>query len=328
MSQPLISVIVPVYNVEKYLDKCVRSIMNQTYRNLEIILVDDGSPDNCPAMCDAYAKEDPRIKVIHKENGGQADARNQGIDIASGEYIGFIDSDDFVDEDMYEYLIEIAQKEQADVVTCECYDYYAEKEILRHDCDFYEKTNRIDAIARVMESRKATLYVVDKLYRKEIFDNLRFRKGKTFEDAYIVVEILSKTKTVVFTNAQKYYYYHRLESTTSKPFNAKSFDVVEAYDYNADLCLKISPFLSEPALFRRCWSRFYVLDKMMLSDESYDHKAEKEYVAFLKANKSFILKSNLFTKGRKLSFAAMLISIKLYRKVVRYYTYRNITYHD
>ena len=103
---------------------------------------------------------------------------------------------------------------------------------------------------------------------------------------------------------------------------------MEAYDYNADMCLKISPCLSEPALFRRCWSRFYVLDKMMLSDEPYDYKLEENYINFLKVNRNFILKSNLFTKGRKLSFVALLVSVKLYRKVVRYHTHRNIICHD
>ena len=107
-SNPKISVIVPVYKVEKYLDKCVESIVNQTYKNLEIILVDDGSPDNCPAMCDEWAEKDERIRVIHKENGGLADARNAGMDIATGDYIGFVDSDDWIEPNMYEVLLKNA----------------------------------------------------------------------------------------------------------------------------------------------------------------------------------------------------------------------------
>ena len=102
---PLISVIVPIYNVEKYLDRCVDSIINQTYKNLEIILVDDGSPDNCPQMCDDYAKKDSRIKVVHKENGGLSDARNVGMEVATGEYVSFIDSDDYISLDCYETVL-------------------------------------------------------------------------------------------------------------------------------------------------------------------------------------------------------------------------------
>ena len=109
-NQSLISVIVPVYKVEQYLDKCVESIVNQTYRNLEIILVDDGSPDNCPAMCDGWAKRDYRIKVIHKANGGLSDARNAGVAVASGEFIGFVDSDDWVAQDYIEYLLSLLQE--------------------------------------------------------------------------------------------------------------------------------------------------------------------------------------------------------------------------
>ena len=116
-NNPKISVIVPVYKVEKYLDKCVESIVNQTYKNLEIILVDDGSPDNCPAMCDEWAEKDERIRVIHKENGGLADARNAGMDIATGDYIGFVDSDDWIEPNMYEVLLKNALKYDADIST-------------------------------------------------------------------------------------------------------------------------------------------------------------------------------------------------------------------
>ena len=114
-----ISIIVPVYKVEKYLDKCVNSIVGQTYKNLEIILVDDGSPDNCPAMCDEWAQKDSRIKVIHKKNGGLSSARNAGLDACTGDYIGFVDSDDWIEPDMYEYLLNIGMKNNADVSRCE-----------------------------------------------------------------------------------------------------------------------------------------------------------------------------------------------------------------
>lgn len=117
-SQPKISVIVPVYKVENFLDRCVESIVGQTYENLEIILVDDGSPDNCPSMCDKWAEKDRRIKVIHKENGGVSSARNAALDIVSGDYIGFVDSDDWIDPGMYEFLYENSQKYDADISYC------------------------------------------------------------------------------------------------------------------------------------------------------------------------------------------------------------------
>ena len=120
----LISVIVPIYNVEKYLERCVESIINQTYKNLEIILVDDGSPDNCPQMCDDYAKKDSRIKVVHKKNGGLSDARNAGMKVATGEYVSFIDSDDYISLDFYETLLETIVDNDSDIVECSVVKFY------------------------------------------------------------------------------------------------------------------------------------------------------------------------------------------------------------
>ncbi|HEL7541574.1 TPA: glycosyltransferase, partial [Enterococcus faecalis] len=125
---PKISIIVPVYNVEKYLEKCVRSILAQTFTDFELILVDDGSPDSSGAMCDQFAEQDERVKVIHKENGGLSDARNAGIEIATGEYLGFVDSDDYIADDMYELLYTNIVKEDADLSICGIYDVYEGKE--------------------------------------------------------------------------------------------------------------------------------------------------------------------------------------------------------
>ena len=124
---PKISIIVPVYNVEKYLEKCVRSILAQTFTDFELILVDDGSPDSSGAMCDQFAEQDQRVKVIHKENGGLSDARNAGIEIATGEYLGFVDSDDYIADDMYELLYTNIVKEDADLSICGIYDVYEER---------------------------------------------------------------------------------------------------------------------------------------------------------------------------------------------------------
>ena len=132
---PLISVIVPIYNVEKYLDRCVDSIINQTYKNLEIILVDDGSPDNCPQMCDDYAKKDSRIKVVHKENGGLSDARNVGMEVATGEYVSFIDSDDYISLDFYETLLETIVDNDSDIVECGVVKFYEDNSFDKYSDD-------------------------------------------------------------------------------------------------------------------------------------------------------------------------------------------------
>lgn len=135
MTHPKVSVIVPIYNVEKYLDECIVSLLNQTLEDIEIILVDDESPDNCPKMCDEYANKDKRVKVIHKKNGGLGFARNSGLDVATGEYVAFIDSDDFIDLDMIEHLYNVATEYNADEVRCGIKFYVGGKFTERHDVD-------------------------------------------------------------------------------------------------------------------------------------------------------------------------------------------------
>ena len=172
MDNPKISVIVPVYKVEKYLDRCVESIVNQTYKNLEIILVDDGSPDNCPAICDAWANKDERIKVIHKENGGVSSARNRGIDAATGDYIGFVDSDDWIEPDMYELLADNAKKYDADISRCGYFvdwpDHIAQ--VGNGGILLYED---IERRCEMLRSYHLVSALWNKIYRRELFEEER-----------------------------------------------------------------------------------------------------------------------------------------------------------
>ena len=167
--EPLISVIVPVYKVEQYLDECVQSIINQTYKNLEIILVDDGSPDRCPEMCDEYARQDSRIKVIHKPNGGLSSARNAGIDIARGEYIGFVDSDDYIAHDMYEKLYNAFEgTEKIFAVKCN-YKRLAEGKLQPHKWWPNENMNILPSEDYIMSmvSNEVSCFVWDMLIQRK-----------------------------------------------------------------------------------------------------------------------------------------------------------------
>ena len=186
----LISVIVPVYKVEQYLEKCVNSISVQTYSNLEIILVDDGSPDKCGDICDSLAKKDNRIKVIHKPNGGLSSARNAGIDIASGQYIGFVDSDDSIEPYMYENLLGLIKHDGTKLAVCAVNYIYedgkkANKAALGKNCtfDFYH------AMVEMNTHRLFDMGAWSKLYHKSLFDDLRFPVGKLSEDYYIMFKI-------------------------------------------------------------------------------------------------------------------------------------------
>ena len=238
MEKDLISVIVPVYNVEEYLEKCVNSIINQTYKNLEIILVDDGATDNSGKMCDEFAKKDARIKVIHKENGGLSDARNFGLDVATGEYIAFVDSDDFLKDDFYEYLIELKNKTNSDIVECNFIRAYEEEldifnfPVIKEDAII--TTSNVGALKLLMsdddEISTNSVVVWNKIYDKKLFDNIRFPKGKTHEDQFTTYRLLAKSKSFTTSNQFKYGYFQRKNSIVNKTFNIKRFDTFEAFD--------------------------------------------------------------------------------------------------
>ena len=208
MTETLISVIVPVYNVEKYLEECINSIINQTYKNLEIILVDDGATDNSGKMCDEFAKKDNRIKVIHKNNGGLSDARNAGIEIATGEYIQFVDSDDYIDFDMIELLYKNAKKYDTDISMCSHY-ILTEEECTPEGTGELNIYNRVQVLKEILLDEKVRSYAWNKLFAKELFKEIRFPKGKVFEDILTIPKLFDKAKKVVLDDQPKYYYRQR-----------------------------------------------------------------------------------------------------------------------
>ncbi len=202
MNEPLISVIVPIYKVEKYLTKCIDSIIVQSYKNLEIILVNDGSPDNCSQICDEYEKKDMRIKVIHKENGGLSSARNAGLDIANGEYIGFVDSDDSIHEDMYKVLYNNLVENNADISQCSIVLDDSEHTIEKQKTTIYSGVNFFKATVE----HKLSMTVWNNLYKAKIWSETRFLDGYYYEDVLAFPKIDAFNPKVVKTNLQLYRY--------------------------------------------------------------------------------------------------------------------------
>ena len=201
-----ISIIVPMYNVEMYLRKCIKSILQQTYKNIEVILVDDGSPDNCGKIADAFAKMDSRVKVIHQDNKGLCGARNAGLDVATGEYIGFIDSDDWISPDMYEYLCKGLEKNDADIVACRYYRV-DKKNKIKVRTDGAEKVyNTDEAIENIVKKFDLRTVFWNKLFKKKIFDNIRFPEGMVFEGTNIMHTVIKKAERIAFLPDAKYYY--------------------------------------------------------------------------------------------------------------------------
>lgn len=244
MDQPLISVIVPVYKAEAYLERCVRSILNQTYHNLEIILVDDGSPDRCGEMCDAFLQEDSRIRVFHKKNGGQSSARNMGLDRMHGEYVAFVDSDDWIENEMYEHLYWLIVTHNSQIACCGIqndfpdgrktyyYPAYPKDTTIR----VYEK---MDALREILSNTRITYSPCDKLYHKRIFDHLRMTEGRIYEDMEILPKCVEQAERVVYDPRPLYHYIMTPESTIRGVFNPRRFAEAEvALEKAKDYCTR------------------------------------------------------------------------------------------
>lgn len=227
----LITVIIPVYNVEKYLDKCVESVVNQTYSNLEILLVDDGSKDRCGVMCDEWASRDARIKVIHKENGGLSDARNAALDIAKGEYITCIDSDDYVTTDYVEYLYRLVSENNCDISCCGMRLVSEDGSTISGskmelDKPVIFKSER--ALEEMLYGKYFSNSACCKLYKTELFSGVRYPKDKLFEDMYTTYKLIVKSDRMVYGSEKKYYYLCRPTGISGNKNPYRRLDAVDA----------------------------------------------------------------------------------------------------
>lgn len=279
----LISIIVPIYNVQEYLDRCMKTLLNQTYKNIEIILVDDESPDDCPKMCDKYAKIDQRIKVIHKKNGGLGFARNSGLEIAQGKYIVFVDSDDYVTENMCELLYNAAKKYDADVVYGSI--FYANGENIHENKVVTKETiwkgNKevkqllLDFIATKPKEKRDTIMEVSvwkALFRKKIFDeyNIKFISERQFisEDVIFDIDYLSKCNCVVAI-PEPIYFYCVNPNSLSKVFRTDRFQKVKKLYY--EIIRKLLPIYGEEVSNMRC-DRFLIARARTNAKQIIHHK--------------------------------------------------------
>lgn len=225
-----ISIIVPIYNIEQYIEECIKSIVEQTYSNLEIILVDDGSTDNSGIICDKYAKQDNRIIVIHKNNEGVSSARNAGINASTSELISFIDGDDYVEKEFIAILYDIICSTGADISAC-C-SFGVRKQLLRTE---YSKETTIiynvrGVLKNILENGDFGTGPCNKLYRKKIFTKVKFPQGKVYEDLYVLPSILKQTNSLAYNPVQKYFYRYTLNSSTNREFSLKKFDIINAME--------------------------------------------------------------------------------------------------
>lgn len=322
--QELISIIVPIYNVEKYLDRCINSIINQSYKNIEIILVNDGSTDNSLEICEKYKKNDDRIIIINKKNGGQSEARNFGLDIAKGKYVSFVDSDDLIHIDMYKILYNAIVKNKSDIAICR----YKKFNSINENSIIYESSkkkkdivikcvNSEYALAKCLDTKEITVSAWSKLYKREIFSELKFPCGTEMEDWAIIVDLMHKCKKVVMIPEALYYYFNRDDSTMNKKFKESDLKLEDIFARNIKLVDKYFPSLHNQAKTNLTANYFYVLDKMIKSKEVKNYKTEfNEIVSKLKKESLFILINSKHRVIRKLSFIVLLMSSQLYIKLI------------
>ncbi len=307
-----------MYKVEKYLSACVDSILAQTHKDLEIILVDDGSPDSCGVMCDEYARKDSRVRVIHKENGGLSDARNAGLAVCRGDYIGFVDSDDYIAPDMYETLAAFAERENLDVAMCGITHVWNDR--IEETPDFAPiiLTDPDEMIYEffVNPRRTAAMWVWCRFFRASRFKDVHFEKGRYMEDGYYVLPCIERTRRFGKICDRKYFYRHREGSITDvQARGKKTDDLIECYKRNLAY-IRVHYPRSIPAGESRVWGAYRtVIDWLEGKDEAYC----RELAHLLRRDLRKIWKNPCVPLKAKVSYSFMAADVDLFFFIRRAY---------
>ncbi len=311
--EDLITVVVPIYNVEQYLKRCVDSIINQTYKNLEIILIDDGSPDNCGLICDEYASKDSRIRVIHKQNGGLSDARNVGIKSATGKYITFIDSDDYITLDYIEYLYNLIKKYNVKLSICSVNIVWGEA---KPD----ENTNLKDELLDTKSAYENLLFhkgidvcAPAKLYLTELWQNFEFPKGKVYEDTAVIYKLLESANSVSFGNKKCYYYIARVGSISKQPgFNKnEEYYIKHTKQMLTDIKTKY-PELSTAVNRYQVYADFRIL-RMLIFTKPKNKQMEKEIIKEIKENQKEVFLCSQTPKRDKMAIILLNMGLPIFK---------------
>lgn len=318
---PFISIVVPIYNVEKYLKKCVESILNQTYKNFELILVDDGSPDRCGEICEDFAKKDLRIRVIHKENGGLSSARNAGIDVAKGEYIGFVDSDDYIEPFMYEKLVNAVVKDNCLLSVCSVKYVFEDGSAVTKENS--EESQVFDFNRAILEMNTYRLFDMgawSKLYHRDLFKEIRFPVGKLSEDFYIMYKIFDIAQRVSYVADPCYNY---LQRTNSISRNTKiNHDFEYAAKEQMEYLDKNHPELTVLGHTSYASAALTVYDFYLKNGVPCPKEQLKHFRKIVSDNKEYISKADYLSKEKKIQFKLFSLCPKLYKTIFLAYRKR------
>lgn len=317
--ETLLSVIIPVYNVEAYLEKCVESILTQSYSNLEVILVNDGSKDGSGAICDGFVQKDSRVRVIHKENGGLSSARNAGIEAASGAYITFVDSDDWIEEGAYAHLMSLIERYQVKLVCGGNFDVDGAtgKKTLGICPGKEEIVTAEEFVGRMFMWQGCDSSVCDKIFHKSLLENFRFPEGRVCEDVAITYRIVLSADRAAFSDRPFYNYYHRPGSitiSTAQEISDRTFHFSQHTELLYSYIRDNHPSIEPQARYIRVRSLSHILLLLEQAASDVRVKFAQEYRharSELRKHTGFILKSPYF--GRKEKITDILLNLNLYR---------------
>ncbi|WP_294184184.1 glycosyltransferase family 2 protein [uncultured Clostridium sp.] len=308
----LISIIIPVYNVEKYICKCIDSIINQSYKNIQIILVDDGSTDKSGYICDRYSKMDTRIQVIHEKNKGQSSARNIGLQISEGNYICFIDADDYVHKDYLIYLLNLILKDNSDMSICNTLDYYKNGKIIGENSDKNMILSPDQALEMMLYQNSFDTGPCAKLYKKDLFDNITFPENQIYEDFEIIYKIIDKCKIISYGKKAMYYYFHHKNSIMTNSFSDKKLHLIEISKEILNFVSNKYPQIKNAAVRRYVYSNHHLLN-LMCNSKNYSKSLKNQFIKNIKTNAGVVLFDKKSSKKDKIAIICLYLGFPFYR---------------
>ncbi len=312
--EELITVVVPVYKVEEYLEKCIESIINQTYKNLEIILVDDGSKDNCANICDEFSKQDTRIKVIHKENEGLSEARNVGIREAHGKYITFIDSDDYISNDYIEYLYNLIKKYNVSLSICGIQVVWKNTKIKDQVNSLHEEyLGASDTFKNLLFSKGIEISAYGKLYLLELWQGLEFPKGKMYEDTAVIYKLIEKATNIAYGNKKCYHYVARKGSISKqKVFNKNEEDYIEHTNTMLSYIKEKYPELDSAVERYDTYANFRIL-RMLIFTKPRNREMEKSTISKIKKYQKKVFSLSDTPKRDKIAIVLLNMGLPVFK---------------
>lgn len=309
-----VSLILPVYNVEKYLVECLESICEQTYRNLEIIIVNDGSTDRSGMICEKYQKKDARIQYIKRKNGGLSAARNLGLKYATGEYVVFVDSDDFIKSSMVSSLVKVMDLEHTDIVCCN-YDVCNEQSEVIKTHKIHIKSmqlfTRQEAINVLFYEKFFQCYAWNKMYKRDLFTNIKYPEGRLYEDIITTYQLFGRSEKIAFISDSLYCYRQRVGSITQKQFNPKSYDLIDSLNKIIEQNQNNSSVLAGCAIYI-----LYFIDEMILQNV-WDQEIYLKYWAILKKTKHYVKRCKYIDFSRKVQLLLCYWAPEMYKQIYK-----------